>query len=184
VQKSFDSPLNIGIADGDNARGKDASFICGAFVAFSIAIDADTKSVVGARFRTNGCGYMIAAADCLTEMVKGKHLSDLHGLNENDLRDLIFEMLGELGASRQQCADCSIRALRSAFADYRSRQVEEFRGEKALICTCFSVTVETLELNINEKLIKTVDEVTQRCRAGGGCGSCRMLIQEMLDHNL
>jgi NifU-like protein len=181
VQERIDSLRNVGSADDETAYAKDASLVCGSFVAFSIGIDADTKAIIDARFQTNGCGYMIAAADYLTETVKGKQLGDLHGLNENDLRDLVSASLGEFDAGRRQCVDCCIRALRSAFAEYRASQISEFRGESALICTCFGVAEETIEMHIEDKSLKTVDDVTRICNAGGGCGSCRMLIQEILD---
>lgn len=181
VQDRAASPGNPGIVGGENASGTDASFICGSFVRFSIEIDPETKIVADARFQTNGCGYMIAAADGLAEIIKGKHLGDLHGLQSEELRNRIYEMLGEFDESRRQCGDCCIGALRTAFAGFRTRQIEEFCGEKALICTCFGVTEESIERHIEERAIQTVEEVGQFSNAGTGCGSCRMLIQEMLD---
>jgi NifU-like protein len=82
---------------------------------------------------------------------------------------------------RRQCADIAIEALHAAFAHLRSRRIEEFTGEKALICTCFGVSEETIETNIRVRHLKTVDDVADACNAGSGCGSCRMLIDEMLD---
>lgn len=124
---------------------------------------------------------MTAAADVLAETVKNKHLSELHGLKPADLNAAVEASLGVFDKGRRQCADCCISALRSAFADYRKRQIEEFHGEKALICTCFGVSEETIDHHIETGSLRTVDDVAQVCRAGGGCGSCRMLIQEMLD---
>jgi NAD(P)H-nitrite reductase large subunit len=43
------------------------------------------------------------------------------------------------------------------------------------------VTETTIERLINERSLQTVEEVTRACNAGGGCGSCRPIIQEMLD---
>ncbi|MEP6787039.1 MAG: iron-sulfur cluster assembly scaffold protein [Acidobacteriota bacterium] len=181
MQDRARSPRNSGRSDGENAGGTDASFVCGSFVRFSIEIDQETRIVADAKFQTNGCGYMIAAADALTEIIKNKHLGDLHGLQTEELRNAVFEMLGVFDDSRRQCADCSIRALRTAFADFRTRQIEEFHGEKALICTCFGVAENTIESLIEERSVQSVEEVGRLCNAGTGCGSCRMLIQEMLD---
>ena len=124
---------------------------------------------------------MIATADFLVETIKGSKLSDLHGLNKEELSQKINREFGILPKERSQCVDVCIEALRVAFAGYRVRQIEEFRGEKALICTCFGVSEETIEAHIKQDSLETVDEVTQICNAGGGCGSCRMLIQEMID---
>jgi len=181
VNERLESQQNVGVVTGENANGKDASFICGSFVRFSLRIDPDSKTVVDARFQTNGCGFMIASADCLAETIKSKHLSDLHGLDDKELRSFVFETLGVFDENRIQCLDSCVRALHYSFSNYRARQIEEFQGEKALICSCFGVTEETIESCIDAGSLKTVDEVTMLCNAGAGCGSCRMLIQEMLD---
>ncbi len=127
---------------------------------------------------------MIAAADHLVETIKDSKLADLHGLNKQELTQKLDDEFGLLPNERKRCADVCIEALRVAFADYRVRQIEEFRGEKALICTCFGVSEETIETHIAQNSIETVNEVTQICGAGGGCGSCRMLIQEMIDNQV
>lgn len=133
------------------------------------------------RFQTNGCGFMIAAADALADAIAGKQLAELHGLDRDELRAKLCEELDAFPADRRHCEEACIEALRSAFADYRARRIEEFQGEKALICTCFGVSQETIESQIVKGSLKTVEEVTRICNAGGGCGSCRMLIQEIID---
>ena len=124
---------------------------------------------------------MLAAADVLAERVIKHRLVDLHGLADADLHDQITNSLGEMPFDRRQCIDACINALHSAFADFRARQIEEFGGERPLICTCFGVTEEIIEQQIEEKSLETLEQVTRVCNAGGGCGSCRMLIQEILD---
>jgi len=158
--------------------GRAASFRCGCFVEFALDIDG---VITAATFRTNGCGYMIASAAVLADSIKGRRSSELHGLNDDELTQTVEAELGKLPPDRRQCAHVCIEALHAAFRGHRTRQIEEFRGEKALICTCFGVTEETIEQFIAEKRPRSVDDVTAACRAGGGCGSCRMLIQEMLD---
>jgi NifU-like protein len=66
-------------------------------------------------------------------------------------------------------------------ARYRELRIEEFVGEKALICTCFGVSEQAIIQSIEEYSLTDVEEVAGRCRAGSGCGSCRMLIQELID---
>lgn len=164
-----------------NAVGTEANFDCGAFVRFKLSIDAGTTVVATASFSSNGCGYMLAAADLLAESVAKKHLADLHGLAAEELSELIHENLGEIPIDRRECVKACINALRSAFADFRSHRIEEFRGEKPLICTCFGVTEETIEKLIEAGSLTNVDELTRLSNAGSGCGSCRMLIQEIID---
>ncbi|MEO6051346.1 MAG: iron-sulfur cluster assembly scaffold protein [Pyrinomonadaceae bacterium] len=166
----------------NNATGTEANFGCGCFVRFSLAIDVENAVVADAAFWSNGCGFMLAAADLLAESVINKRLVDLHGLAADELSIVVSNDLGVFPDERLACADACIKGLRSAFADFRAHQIEEFRGEKALICTCFGVTQETIEMCIHENSLDSVDDVTGICNAGGGCGSCRMLIQEMLDN--
>lgn len=181
VRERIRSTQHSEVVEGENAVGKDASFVCGSFVRFSIQIDDDAKMVSEIGFQTNGCGHMIAAADVLVEAVMDNELADLHGLRVNDLYGSVEYALGTFENSRSHCAETCIAALRNGFADYRSRKIEEFRGENVLICTCFGVTEDVIETLIAEKSLQTIDDVASVCNAGSGCGSCRMLIQEMLD---
>ena len=172
---------HAGMCAGGNAVGTEANFGCGSFVRFSLSIDTGSNSVADAGFISNGCGFMLAAGDVLAESVIKRRLVDLHGLDVADQNNLIANKLGEISAGRQECVDACVDALRAAFADFRSRQIEEFRGEKALICTCFGIAEETIEMQIEKGSLRTVEEVAHVCNAGSGCGSCRMLIQEILD---
>jgi NifU-like protein len=181
VAKRLKELRHCAAASDESAHFTDASFICGSFVRFSLTIDTATRRVETVRFKSSGCGYMVAAADVIAQSVEGRALADLHALSESDLMAIVSSTLGAAETGRHDCIDCVISALRGAFADYRARQIEEFRGEKALICTCFGVTEEAIEARIEERSLTTVDEVGAACNAGTGCGSCRMLIQEMLD---
>ncbi len=178
------APANAGRCPGENASGRDANFVCGSFVAFSLTIDDDTKLVADAAFRSNGCGYMISAADVLCARIRGKHLSDLHGLEGSELSSAVEDELGPFPDSRVSCSRCCIDALRLSFADHRDRLISEFGGETALICTCFGVTEETIEQHIENSSVQTVADIASLTNAGTGCGSCRMLIQELLDNQI
>jgi NifU-like protein len=168
-----------GPADGVSAI--EANFTCGSAVRFFISVDSEAGFVEKASFTSNGCGYLLAAADVLAGYVEGKHLADLHGLEPSELRTIVFSDLNEFPQARILCIDTCIGALRAAFAEFRRRGVDEFRGERALVCTCFGVSEETVERVIANGRLRTVEQVTVACRAGGGCGSCTFLIQEMLD---
>ena len=124
---------------------------------------------------------MLAAADVLCDWLRRKSVKDLHGLEADGLMECVTAELLSFPPMRTQCAEIVFEALRYAMRDYRSRRIEEFQGEKALICTCFGATEETIERAIEDQGLREVDEVSDLCRAGSGCGSCRMLIAEMLD---
>ena len=180
VNKRFESPTNVGASDaGEN--GKSASFACGSFIELSVEINADQGSIEGANFRTNGCGFMIAAADTLCDWLRGKMLSELHGLGEEELMRTISTELGAFPLDRIQCARVVFEALHGAMSSHRARRIEEFHGEAALICTCFGISEESIVSAISENGFTEVEQVAEKCRAGSGCGSCRFLIQELID---
>ncbi|MEO7672756.1 MAG: iron-sulfur cluster assembly scaffold protein [Pyrinomonadaceae bacterium] len=181
INARFRSPQNAGRLCGANAMGKGVSFECGSFFRMSLKIDSETKTIRQAKFQTNGCGYMVAAGDVVAEMLSGRQLIDLHGLDQEEHESVLLDEVEGFPPERKQCADLVFTALKGALADFRSNLLEEFMGEKALICTCFGVSEEAIESYLEANSPVTVANVTDACRAGGGCGSCRMLIQELID---
>ena len=181
ISQKFHAPDNIGDATDANSVGTNASFVCGAALRFSLRIEKDTKRIAETKFRTNGCGYLIAAADVLAVKITGKKLNELHRLDKSVSQARIEEELGQFSDNRRHCLVLCLETLQIAFANFRNSQIEEFTGEKALICTCFGVSEETIENVIQNNSFQTVEEVTDACNAGGGCGSCQPLIQEIID---
>lgn len=153
---------------------------CGSTVQLFLRIEDDGR-IIDAAFRSNGCGSSRAAADVLAEWVADKQLVDLNGLNDAELKDVIHHEIGKVPDENNACITAATSALKDAFANYRAWQLDEFRVSEALICTCFGVTEERIEHVITNSRLTSVEQVTDLCKAGGGCGSCRMLIQEILD---
>ena len=182
VDRRFNCPKNNGFIEDASAEGSGFSFTCGVLVKISLQIEDRTREIIKAKFKTNGCGYAIATADYFTEKIIGQKLTELRGLRE--LKSACQGELGKFPESRGHCADICFDALYNALADYRSLQVEEWSGEKALICGCFGVAEEAIEKAIADNKLKTVEEVGENCRAGSGCGSCQPLIQQMLDFSI
>ncbi len=50
-----------------------------------------------------------------------------------------------------------------------------------VICQCFQVNESTIRTTIANDNLTEIDEVTERCEAGGGCHSCHILIQLFID---
>ena len=181
ISKLFSAPQRSGKAARANAVGTGASFVCGCYVRIFLEIEPETKEIRDARYQTNGCGYAIAAAEKLTEKITGERLTEFHGLDHGEITARIEGELERFPAGRAHCAELCFDALAGALGDFRALQIEEFTGEKALICTCFGVSEETILQIISEQHAETVDDVGDACHAGTGCGSCRFLIQELID---
>lgn len=124
---------------------------------------------------------MVACADVLAETISGKNVADLHGLNRDELRTEIAATVDAMPHEREHCLELCFDAVTNAFTALRTRRIEESRGEEALICTCFGISESVIEQFIAVNPQASVEAVANSCRAGTGCGSCRMLIQEMID---
>lgn len=181
INRRFHQPKNAGKTEKTNAVGTGASFVCGGFVRFYLDIDARAKEIREAKFKSGGCGFAIAAADVLAETIIGRRLTELHGFDAGELKTMLETELEKFPENRDHCQEICFEALQSALADFRAFQIEEFAGEKALICTCFGIAEETIEKVIATNSAETVEAVGEVCNAGTGCGSCRFLIQEMID---
>lgn len=165
------------------AAGTVGSFTCGAILRITLRFDSNTHTIKEAKFKASGCGYLIAAASLLTEAVAGMNLIDAGAFctQVNLIENLFIKELHEVPDERVHCLSLCRDALKAALNDYRSARLEEWHGEDALICTCFGVSEKVIEKAIEAENLQTVDDVTQSCNAGGGCGSCQPLIEEILD---
>ena len=168
VTDHFFNPRNVGDADEPRFVGRSASFICGAHVRFSIQVDEE-HSISQARFRAAGCSDLVAAASLLTERVTGLSTAEAAIIGHEQLEGV-----------DPRCAALACEALLDAIRDFSNAARDEWAGDEALICTCFFVSERTIEREIQTRGLTTVAEVTRACNAGGGCGSCHQLIQEIL----
>lgn len=183
ISERMHDALSRRSCDGSNCAGTGASFECGCFVRLRLRIDPQTKVIEEVGVESNGCGYMLASVDVLSHDFMGRSLKELRGLDREALTRRSEDVLGPFPANRVSCREACVDALEVALENFRSSQLEEFRGEKALVCTCFSVTEERVESLIASGSVETVEDLSRACNAGSGCGSCRMMIQELLDNS-
>jgi NifU-like protein len=171
----FFHPRNVGDADEPSFTGRSASLSCGALIRFSIQVD-EGPSISQARFRAAGCDVLVGAASLLTERVQGMTTAEAAGIEPVTLSQ-------QIGTENVQCVELACNALVDAIREYSNAAREDWAGDEALICTCFFVSERTIEREIQTRGLTTVAEVTHVCNAGGGCGSCHQLIQEILEAN-
>ena len=171
----FFRPRNVGDADEPSFRGRSASLSCGALIRLSIQVD-EAHSISQARFRAAGCDVLIAAASVLTEQVQGITTAQAAGIEAVTLSQ-------QIGSEKVRCVELACNALLDAIREYSNAVRDDWAGDEALICTCFFVSERTIEREIQTRGLASVAEVTRACNAGGGCGSCHQLIQEILEAN-
>jgi NifU-like protein len=178
VLSHFLNPRNAGDADEPSFRGRAASLICGAHARVSLQID-ELHRVSQARFRAAGCDVLVASASLLTERIEGSTPAEAAALAQAP------ETLVGTIPNHEHCPALACDALLAAIREYSNAAREDWIGDEALICTCFFVSERTIEREVLRHGLTTVAEVTRVCNAGGGCGSCHQLIQEILEtHDL
>jgi len=178
ISELFFSPKHVGEASEPNFVGRSASLECGAVLRLSLHID-ELQRITQAKFKAAGCSALVAAASALIDEVIGKTSGEaaVVGQRPDDLR----ARLGALPAGRNECLSLAGEALVAAIRNYSDSARDEWEGDEALICTCFCVSEQTIEREIQAKGLRTITEVTAACSAGGGCRSCYPLIEDILD---
>lgn len=164
-----------------NGIGAAANLRCGCFVRFHFGIDKESGIVESARFNSNGCGYMLTAAAYFVRNLKNRKLTELRGLTDGFFASGFDADFLYVESGRKDCVDTAREAVRAAFLDHRDRSIENATFGTALICTCFGVSERSIKQLIREFRPESVDEIVAQGRAGSGCGSCRSIIQEVLD---
>jgi NifU-like protein len=167
--------------ENPDATGVAIALECGTNIKYYLSINDASGEILKIAFRSNGCGYLLAAADTIAEILTGKDLTELHGLRPEELSTEIRTGLGEWPLERRHCIATTVDAIQNAFAEYRRSRIKEFTGERALICTCFGVSEEKIENAIQRDAAHTLEDVGRLTNAGTGCGSCQMLIRELID---
>lgn len=175
VMEHYRNPRNVGKIDGADAIGEAGSLACGDALKLYLKID-ENKIVTDAKFQTFGCGSAVASSSILTEMIIGKHLDEVKKLTNKDIAD----KLGGLPPEKMHCSVMGHEALENALEKYFGEVPAASKKDK-MVCSCFSVTEHQILNAIKENKLKTVEEVTNFTKAGGGCGHCLGDIQEILD---
>ena len=145
---------------------------------FSLQID-EAQRVSQAKFKAAGCSVLVASSSMLTERVLNAPTAEAAIIGQD--RDALRGDFPDLEPGREHCPKLACDALLAAIRDFSDAMRDEWAGDEALICTCFFVSERTIENEISTRGLNTVAEVTRVCNAGGGCGSCHQLIQEILD---
>lgn len=184
VMDHYRNPRNVGAIDDADAVGVAGSLTCGDQLKIYLKIENDI--VTDAKFQTFGCGSAVASSSILTEMIIGKSVEEVRKITNKDIAD----ELGGLPPEKMHCSVMGYEALEDALKNFNKDKyidLDDLLGKKPqeqkgkIICTCFQITEDLIWDAIKQNGLKTVEEVTNFTKAGGACGKCKSIIQDVID---
>ncbi len=179
----YRNPRNVGKIDNADAIGEAGSLACGD--SLKIYLKINNGIVTDAKFQTFGCGSAVASSSILTEMIIGKTIDEVKKITNKDIAD----ELGGLPPEKMHCSVMGYEALEDALKNYDDyTDLDDIRNEEEankqrekIVCTCFGITENVIWDAIKINGLKTVEEITNYTKAGGACGKCKGLIQDIID---
>ena len=176
VKDHFFNPRNVGEIEDADGVGEVGSLACGDALRLTFKLDQNGR-IADAKFKTFGCASAIATSSVLTELIKGKTLEEAMTVTNKE----IAEYLGGLPEQKMHCSVMGREALEAAIDNYRTGGKAKREIEGTIVCTCFGVTDREIERVVRENDLTTVEQVTNYCKAGGGCGGCHGEIEKIIE---
>ena len=176
----FRNPRNVGTIENPDGVGTVGSLACGDALTLMFKLGPD-KRIAEVKFKTFGCASAIASSSALTEMVLGKTIEEAEQITNQQIADY----LGGLPEQKMHCSVMGREALEAAIHNYRTGEtvVRDLHDEK-IICACFGVSEQEVLRVVRENNLTSVEQITNFCKAGGGCGQCKPDLQALLDQEL
>ncbi len=175
VNEHFRNPHNAGKIENADGEGQVGSLACGDALKLMFKLD-DEGRISEAKFQTFGCASAIASSSALTDMILGKTIEEAEKITNKDIADY----LGGLPKQKVHCSVMGREALEAAIYNYRTGKTWDKEIDGEVICHCFGVTDKDIEKAVRENDIKTVEDLTDHCKAGGGCGNCLPELESMI----
>ncbi len=109
----YEHPHNKGRIDGASASFHEFSPYCGDDL--TLYLDISDGKVTDAKFDGSGCAISVGSASMLTDLIKGKSVSEIVRMGPAQ----VIEMLGvDPGPVRLKCATLSLKAVHEAIKQY------------------------------------------------------------------
>jgi nitrogen fixation NifU-like protein len=114
------NPRNVGDIEDADGFAK-VTGLCGD--AMEIWLKVKNGTVADATFMTDGCGTSIASGSMVTELAKGKSISEARRISQQN----VLSALGGLPEESEHCALLAADALKEAIRDYLAMKKEPWK---------------------------------------------------------
>jgi nitrogen fixation NifU-like protein len=119
VLEHYQNPKNVGSFTKEEENigtGIVGAPECGDVMKLQLKINPETEMIEDARFKTFGCGSAIASSSYVTELVKGKTVTEAYGIKNTQI---VQEL--SLPPVKIHCSVLAEDAIKAAVADWRTR---------------------------------------------------------------
>jgi len=189
---------HLGEIEDPDGCGEHGSIACGDSLRFTFRVErhpSDPKRdvITEARYLTFGCTSAIAASEALCAIIEEGHYTPIEALKITN-QDIVRYLDG-LPQQKIHCSVMGAEALEAAVFNWAQKRgvdlerlgidvhVDE-EQEGRIVCKCFSLSEPYLRRKIKELNLRTIPEITDATKAGGGCMSCHHVpggLQDLLD---
>ncbi len=153
VLDHFRHPRNSGTLEGDDvAKGRIGNPVCGDLM--EIYIKVRDKRIEDIKFKAFGCGSAVATASMVTELAKGKSLTEAARITRQDVAD----DLDGLPPVKMHCSNLAADALHDAINNYLNKDKGESKPVEKARCQVREIIGE--EKFVNKGVFHKIDDLS------------------------
>jgi NifU-like protein len=189
---------HLGEIENPDGMGEHGSIACGDAMRFTFRVkrhpsDPTQDIIAEAKYLTFGCTSAIASSEALCEIIERGNYTPITALKISN-HDIV-EYLNGLPEQKIHCSVMGAEALEAAVFNWAQHRGVDLKAlgidmhdqeteEGRIVCKCFSITEPYLIRKIRELNLRTIPQITNAIKAGGGCSSCHHVpggLQDLLD---
>ncbi len=189
---------HLGEIENPDGIGEHGSIVCGDAMRFTFRVrrhssDPTQDVITEAKYLTFGCTSAIASSEALCEIIERGEYAPIAALKITN-KDIVQYLQG-LPEQKIHCSVMGAEALEAAVFNWAQRRGVDLKKlgidlhdqeteEGRIVCKCFSLTEPYIKRKIRELNLRTIPQITNTIKAGGGCTSCHHVpggLQDLLD---
>jgi NifU-like protein len=189
---------HLGEISDPDGMGEHGSIACGDAMRFTFRVrrhpsDPTQDIITEARYLTFGCTSAIASSEALCAIIEAGGYTPITALQIRNSD--IVDFLEGLPAQKIHCSVMGAEALEAAGFNWAQRRGVDLKrlgidihdretDEGRIVCKCFSLTEPYIIRKIRELNLRSIPDITNAIKAGGGCSSCHHVpggLQDLLD---